>query len=168
MAIRKKKSFGKTIGVADTMFARGDMGGLAVKTLQDAARKRGLPVKVVRYTVPGFKDLPVACVKLFKESKCDLVVALGMAGGAPIDEQCAFVADLGLQDVQLKFEKHVIGVMVYAKEAKNDSQLAQIMRDRTVKHCQNALDLLSDPFSLTARAGTGQRQGGPHAGGFKI
>ena len=50
------------VGVADTMFARGDMGGLAIKTLSGMQQN----IRVERYTVPGIKDLPVAAKKLLE------------------------------------------------------------------------------------------------------
>jgi riboflavin synthase len=52
----------KLIGIADTTFARVDMGAQAINEL----KSMGTGFKVVRYTVPGIKDLPVACKKLFK------------------------------------------------------------------------------------------------------
>ena len=66
----------KRIGVADTTFARVDMGGMAA----DELRKTGTGFKVERYTVPGVKDLPVAAKKLIEERGCDIVIALGMPG----------------------------------------------------------------------------------------
>lgn len=157
------------VGVADTTFARGDMGGLAERTLREQAAKMRKRVEVVRYTVPGIKDLPVACAKLFAEKDCEIVVALGMVGGEEIDEQCALVADIGLQIAQILEGKHVIGVFVYEREAGgNRKKLAEIMRDRTVKHCKNALELVFSASSLTKRAGTGRRQGGADADFFKL
>lgn len=64
----------KKIGIADTTFARFDMGRSAIDQLQ----KTGTGFTVVRYTVPGFKDLPVACKKLIEEQGCDIVMALGI------------------------------------------------------------------------------------------
>ena len=66
----------KLIGIADTTFARVDMGAAAIDELQ----RTGTGFKVVRYTVPGVKDLPVACKKLIEERGCDIVMALGMPG----------------------------------------------------------------------------------------
>lgn len=158
------------VGVADTMFARGDMGGLAERTLREYALQRKWRVEVVRVTVPGMKDLPVACKKLLEEEKCGIALALAFVGGEEIDEQCALVADVGLQQAQLLTGKHIVGVMVYSNEARgkdgkiDDKKLASIMRDRTVKHAKNALDLLFAPESLRKKAGSGQRQGGKNAG----
>ena len=58
----------KRIGVVDTTFARFDMGGAAISELKNL----GTGFKVERYTVPGIKDLPVACKKLIEEKECDL------------------------------------------------------------------------------------------------
>ncbi|MBW2999782.1 6,7-dimethyl-8-ribityllumazine synthase, partial [Candidatus Woesearchaeota archaeon] len=70
----------KKIGIADTTFAVVDMGNIVEKTLKDNADS----VKTIRYTVPGVKDLPVACKRLFEEDSCDIVLALGMPGPMPI------------------------------------------------------------------------------------
>ena len=64
----------KRIGIADTTFARYDMAKSAV----DELKSNATGFKIVRYTVPGIKDLPVACKKLFEEQDCDIVMALGM------------------------------------------------------------------------------------------
>jgi len=74
----------KKIGVVDTTFARVDMAEYAVRTL----KSRGTGFKVVRSTVPGIKDLPVACRKLFLDG-ADLCLALGMPGKAEYDKTCA-------------------------------------------------------------------------------
>ena len=154
----------KKIGIADTMFARADMGSLAIKTIKNSRKE----VEIKRYTVPGIKDLPVACKKLFEEEKCDIVIALGMAGSKPIDKTCAHEASLGLSHVQLLANRHILEVFVHEDEAQNDAELASIMRDRTIKHAQNALDLLFNPESLEKKAGTGQRQGSKNAASFEL
>jgi riboflavin synthase len=64
------------VGIADTTFARVNMGKFAI----DELKKQG-SVVIERYTVPGVKDLPVACKKLFDEYRCDICMALGMPGG---------------------------------------------------------------------------------------
>ncbi len=76
------------IGIADTTFARIDMGRIAAEEIRKHASVGGLE----RYVVPGgIKDLPVACKKLIEErGGCDLVMALGMpGGGAEKDKVCA-------------------------------------------------------------------------------
>ena len=82
----------KRIGVADTTFARVDMAAVAI----DELKATGTGFVVERYTVPGVKDLPVACKRLFEERDCDIVMALGMPGGEEIDKVCAHEASQGL------------------------------------------------------------------------
>ncbi|HUU07304.1 MAG TPA: riboflavin synthase, partial [Thermoplasmata archaeon] len=98
----------KRIGVADTTFARLDMGSHVV----DELKRTGTGFKVERYTVPGVKDLPVASKKLIEERGCDIVVALGMPGPEQIDKMCAHEASTGLIQIQLITGKHVIEVFV--------------------------------------------------------
>src|SRR3989338_5134891 len=102
------------IGIADTTFARVDMAAFAIEAI-----KKNSNAKIERYTVPGFKDLPVACKILFEKYKCDIAIALGMAGPMPIDKQCSHEASLGLQFVQLMANKHILEVFVHMDEAKN-------------------------------------------------
>ena len=68
------------IGIADTTFARVNMGAVAADELKKLAS-----VAIERVTVPGIKDLPVACKKLIEERKCSIVMALGMPGGKEKD-----------------------------------------------------------------------------------
>ncbi len=150
----------KRIGIADTTFARVDMGAIAI----DELKKLGTGFKVERYTVPGVKDLPVACKKLFSERQCDLVMALGMPGGQEIDKVCAHEASTGLIHVQLMTERHVIEVFVHEDEAKDAKELAFLAEQRTREHAANAFNLLFKPDELTRKAGTGQRQGFKDAG----
>lgn len=154
----------KKIGVADTMFARADMGKLAERVLKEST----FPVKVERYTVPGVKDLPVGCKKLLEEQECDLVLALGMPGKEEIDKQCAHEASQGILQVQLLTNKHVIEVFVHEDEGKDDKELAEIMKNRTVKHAENALRLLFRPEELRKKAGSGERQGKENVGELKL
>jgi riboflavin synthase len=150
----------KRIGIADTTFARYDMAKSAIQEIQSHSTK----IKIIRYTVPGIKDLPVACKKLFEESDCDISMALGMPGGKPIDTQCAHQASLGLIQTQLLCNKHIIEVFVYEDEAKNDKELAWLCDKRTREHALNVIDLLFKPMNLTKNAGKGLRQGFKDAG----
>jgi len=150
----------KRIGIADTTFARVDMGAIAI----DELKKLGTGFKVERYTVPGVKDLPVACKKLFSERQCDLVMALGMPGGQEIDKVCAHEASTALIHVQLMAEKHIIEVFVHEDEAKDAKELTFLAEQRTREHAANAYNLLFKPEELTRKAGTGQRQGFKDAG----
>jgi riboflavin synthase len=145
----------KIIGIADTTFARVDMAKFAVKTIKDNVAG----VKIVRYTVPGVKDLPIACKKLIDEHDCDMCMALGMPGPEPIDKQCAHEASTAIIRAQLLTNKHILEVFIHMDEAKNDKELFKITKDRTTKHALNAIALLKGPEGLQKRAGTGRRQG---------
>jgi riboflavin synthase len=155
------------VGVCDTMFARGDMGSIALKTIKKS--KYAKIVQIERTTVPGFKDLAVACKKLIEEENCEIVVALGMAGSAEIDQVCAHEAAMGIMQAQLMTNKHIIEVFVFEYEGNGDDKLlAKVMRDRTTKHTQNALDLIFNPKALIRKAGTAQRQGYANAKSVKL
>ncbi len=149
----------RTVGVADTTFARYDMGGLAVDVLRERSE-----VDIERYTVPGFKDLPVACKRLVEEHGCDIVLALGMGGSADADKTSAHEANQGLIQVELDTGVHILKVLVYEDEAKSPEELVDIFEDRVTAHAKNALKLLEGKDALTAAAGTGLRQGGADAG----
>jgi riboflavin synthase len=150
------------IGIADTTFARVNMAGFAVKVIEKSEHK------IERYTVPGIKDLPVACKILFEKYKCDIVMALGMAGPKPIDKQCSHEATLSIQSVQLKENKHILEVFVHMDEAENDKELYEITKNRVEKHALNALDLLKGKTELSKNAGMGKRQGKEDEGPIKI
>lgn len=145
----------KRIGVVDTTFARVDMGGFVV----DELKRMGTGFKIVRRTVPGIKDLPVAAKKLIEEESCDIVVALGMPGPEQIDKMCAHEASTGLIQVQLMTNKHVIEVFVHEDEAKDPKELAWLAERRAREHAANAYDLLFRPERLVRNAGKGLRQG---------
>jgi riboflavin synthase len=148
------------IGIADTTFARVDMAKFAIDVLK---QYRG-DIEIIRYTVPGIKDLPVAVKKLLEEKGCDIAMALGMPGPNPLDKQSAQVASMGLVTVQIMTNKHVIEVFVHEDEAKNDKELYHIARDRAEKHAHNLLKLLFKPEELMKDAGMGKRQGFPDVG----
>ena len=151
------------IGIADTTFARVDMAGFAIDAI-----KKNSKHEIERYTVPGFKDLPVACLRLFEDYNCNMVMAFGMAGAAPIDRQCAHEASTGLQNVALKAKKHLIEVFVYTDEAKSDKELYEIAKNRAERHALNAIALLKGRTELTKYAGIGRRQGKEDEGPVKL
>ncbi len=153
----------KTIGIADTTFARYDM----AKTAIDEMKSHSTGFKIIRYTVPGVKDLPVACKKLFEEQHCDIIMALGMPGSQPIDKQCAHEASTGLIQTQLLCNKHIIEVFVHEDETKNEKELAWLAEQRTRDHALNVLDLLFKPEHLTKNVGRGLRQGFEDAGSLR-
>jgi riboflavin synthase len=150
----------KMIGIADTTFARYDMGKSTIDELK--SNKTGL--KIIRYTVPGIKDLPVACKKLFEEKNCDIVIALGMPGSKPIDKQCAHEASTALIHVQLLCNKHILEVFVHEDEAEDEKELSFLADNRAREHALNALDLLFNPDNLLKNAGKGLREGYEDAG----
>ncbi|MGQ0536783.1 MAG: riboflavin synthase [Methanobacteriota archaeon] len=143
------------IGIADTTFARVDMGRFAVEELRKAVPR----ARLVRYTVPGVKDLPLACKRLIERDECDIVLALGMAGPAPVDKTCTHEASLGLQRVQLDADTHVLEVFVHMDEVVKDADLYLLAENRTREHARNAAKLLAGPSALTREAGKGRRQG---------
>lgn len=146
------------IGIADTTFARVNMGKFAI----DELKKHG-SVVIERYTVPGVKDLPVACKKLFEEYKCDICMALGMPGGKEKDRMCAHEASTGLIQCQLMTNRHIIEVFVHEDEAADDSELAWLAEQRAREHAVNVIKLMR-PGTLEREAGSGQRQGFSDAG----
>lgn len=152
----------RAIGVADTTFARVDMAREVLSELE--GHQRRWPVRVERVTVPGMKDLPVACKRLLEERGCDLALALAWVGPQELDERCAHEASLGLQWAQLLTNKHVLGVFFHESEASDAAEQARLARRRAREHALNALWLLFAPEELEKRAGTGQRQGGEDAG----
>lgn len=146
------------VGIVDTTFARYDMASVAMEELKNLCT-----VRFERRTVPGIKNLPVECKRLLDEG-CDVVMAFGMPGAAPIDKQCAHEASLGLIWVQLLTNKHVIEVFVFEDEASSDEELAELADRRAREHAVNLYRLLFKPEELTKLAGTGQREGLPDAG----
>ena len=157
----------KKIAIVDTMFARGDMGSVAVQTISKIAKENKWKVKIMRATVPGVKDLPVAMLLLLDQG-CAAGISLGMPGKMPIDKQCSHEASTAMQQVQLMARKIVLEVFVHEGEARNDEELGKIMHNRTSKHAQNLMWMLFAPHELFARAGLGERQGKENANPVKV
>jgi riboflavin synthase len=154
----------KKIGIADTMFARVDMFKVVKKALDDSMESG---IKIERYTVPGVKDLPIACKKLLEEHNCDIAMALGMPGDKPIDKICAHEASQGLIQTQLLTNKHIIEVFVHLDEGKDEKELSQITKNRTYDHTMNAIQLLKGKETLSQNTGCGIRQGKVNVGGIE-
>lgn len=151
------------IGIADTTFARVDMAEVVKREFADL-----LPsANIVRYTVPGVKDLPVACKILIELQGCDGVIALGMPGPEEIDKMCAHEASSGIIAAQLMTNRHILEVFVHEDEADTPRKLLEMCKDRAAKHARNLVRLLTDPQWLTKRAGQGMRQGHPDAGAIE-
>jgi riboflavin synthase len=151
------------IGVVDTTFARYDMGAAARAELATCPGY-GTAFDVVSRTVPGFKDLAVAAKVLIERESCDLVLALGMPGRAPIDKQCAHEASQGIMLAQLLTSTPILEVFVHEDEADDPQVLGAVFEDRCRKHARNAYWMLFEPEQLSRRAGTGVRQGFGDAG----
>ncbi len=150
----------RIIGIADTTFARYDMGSAAedeLKSITDG-------IKIIRYTVPGIKDLPVACKKLIEEEGCEIVMALGMPGPKDKDKMCAHEASTGLIRAQLMTNTHIIEVFVHEDEGRDDRELAFLADRRSREHASNVHRLLFRPQDLRRNAGKGKRQGFEDAG----
>jgi len=146
------------VGIADTTFARIDMGKIAIDELRKLSA-----LKYERYTVPGIKDLPVAAKKLL-DSGCDIVVTLGWVGRTQKDLVSYLAMSVGLITVQILTGKHVIDVTVHEDEADDEKKLLEVAESRIREHVRNAVDLLLNPKRLQKLAGTGQRQGYPDVG----
>ncbi len=151
------------IGVVDTMFARFDMGAEAVAELE-ACPGFGSTFEVVRRTVPGFKDLGVACKRIIEGEGCRIVVALGMPGRAAIDQVCAHEASQGIMLAQLLTSTHILEVFVHESEEEDPAALATVCVNRARKHARNAYWMLYEPERLAELAGKGVRQGYGDAG----
>ena len=149
------------IGVADTTFARVDMARYAIEAILEEAPD----AEIVRYTVPGIKDLPVAALRLIELHGCEGVITLGWVGKSMVDKLSYLAASMGLILVQLKTGRHVIDVTVHEDEAEDEATLYEIAVDRARKHAKNLVALLTrGPTALTEYAGKGLRQGRPDAG----
>ncbi|HLD33562.1 MAG TPA: riboflavin synthase [Candidatus Nanoarchaeia archaeon] len=148
------------IGLADTTFSRIDMAAAAL----NAIKKEYPTIATERYTVPGFKDLPVACKILIEHFKCDIVLAFGWVGKEDLDEFCAHEANLGLIQCELMTNTHILKIFFHEKETSDKEQQKTIALDRAEKHALNALALLKGKETLTESTGKGRRQGYPHAG----
>ena len=156
------------IGIADTTFARVDMAKVALDTIdKEKGNYSELDLEVERYTVPGFKDLPVAAKLLIEKYNCDIVLAFGWAGRAEIDETCAHEANLGLIQAELMTNTHILKVFIHERESEDKNELVEVAIDRARKHTINALDLLKGKEVLSSFSGKGRRQGYSDEGGLE-
>jgi len=151
-----------SVGVVDTTFARVDMAKTAIDVII-----RNIPkVRIVRYTVPGIKDIPVAARRVLDEA--DIAITFGWIGASQIDKYSYLAMSIGLIIVQIMAGKHVIDVTVHEDEAGSEEELYRIAVDRARKHALNLVTLLTKGGEgLTPHAGLGLRQGIPDAGPIK-
>jgi riboflavin synthase len=134
------------------------------KAALDTLRGAGGGYRIVRSTVPGIKDLPVACRRLFVHEKADLCLALGMPGKAEYDKTCAHEASLGLMFAGVLEAKPIVECFVFEGEARDAKELATLAKRRASEHALNAYQLLFRPRALERHAAEGLRQGFEDAG----
>jgi riboflavin synthase len=139
------------------------MGKMAINEIENNTTK----VVIIRYTVPGMKDLPVACKILFDTYECQICLALGMPGPEEKDKMCAHEASQGIINCQLMTNKHIIECFVHEDEAQTPEELVKICDNRAREHAQNVLKLLFEREWLENHAGKGLRQGFPDVGTIK-
>src|SRR5208283_2462003 len=92
-AIRKSKG---RIGVIDTTFSNIDTASVAIKEIKRLANQ----VTIKRYTVPGLRDIPLACKILIEREKCGIVLATGMVSKKGAEKQVENQAVQGVILVQ--------------------------------------------------------------------
>lgn len=151
-----------SIGIVDTTFARVDMAKPAIEVITENIPK----AKIIRYTVPGIKDIPVATKRVLE--KADIAMTLGWVGASPIDKYSYLAMSIGLILVQILTGKHVIDVTVHEDEAESEEELYEIAINRAREHALNLVTLLlKGGEGLTPYAGRGLRQGIPDVGPIK-
>lgn len=151
------------IGVVDTTFSRVDMAKHVIRVIEENMPE----AEIIRYTVPGLKDIPVAAKKLLDQG-CEAVITLGWVGAKPVDKYSYLAASIGLIMLQIMTGKHVIDVTVHEDEADDPEKLYEIAVDRAVKHAYNLIKLVKyGGEALREYAGKGLRQGGPDVGPIK-
>lgn len=148
------------IGIVDTTFSVIDSASIATNEIHRLASK----VKISKYTVPGVRDIPLACKILIERGKCDIVLATGMLSSKGIEKQIENQSVIGIILVELLTNKHIITAFFDENESGtrkkcSKSNLYEIVLDRVRKHAQNALRLLAAPEVLSDYAGLGLRQG---------
>ena len=148
------------VGIADTTFARVNMGKMVIDEIENTTSK----INIIRYTVPGMKDLPVACKILFDNYDCEICMALGMPGPEDKDKICAHEASQGIIFCQLMTCKHIIECFVHEDEVDNSEDLIKVCDNRAREHAQNLIKILFEKSWFERNAGMGLRQGFPDAG----
>ncbi len=148
------------IGICDTTFARYDMASAAINEIKQHVGNN----KIIRRTVPGVKDLPVACKKLIEEEGCEVVMALGMPGPEVMDKTCAHEASTGLIQAQLMTNTHILEVFVHEDEGVDEKDLKFLADNRAREHAQNLVKMFFKKGALEKEAGMGMREGHPDKG----
>ncbi|MFP3264429.1 MAG: riboflavin synthase [Acidilobus sp.] len=145
----------RCVGVIDTTFSRVDMGSVAEEVLREE-----LPdYRVVRYTVPGIKDLPGAARRLI-DMGCDGVITLGWVGATQVDKYSYIAMSVGLIMLSVLTGKVVVDVTVHEDETEDPRELREIAVNRARAHAENLVKLLTGGLeALRPLAGQGVRQG---------
>lgn len=150
----------KCVGVIDTTFARVDMGSIAENVLREQLPE----YRVMRYTVPGIKDIPGAARRLI-DMGCEGVITLGWVGPSQVDKFSYLAMSVGLIVLSVLTGKIIIDVTVHEDEASTPSELKEIAINRARAHAENLAKLLrGGPEALRPLAGKGVRQGRPSVG----
>ncbi len=157
---RRVGAEGKCVGIVDTTFSRVDMGSVAEEVLS-----RDLPgYRILRYTVPGIKDLPGAA-KRIADLGCDGIITLGWVGKEAVDKYSYIASSIGLILVEILTGKILIDVTVHEDEAEAEEDLKEIAVKRARDHARNLALLVREGFTaLRKQAGMGVRQGRPSVG----
>ena len=134
-----------TIGIADTTFARYNMGRAAIDEIQ-----KNVSVKIKRVTVDEDDTGPLACDRL-------VVGEVALQGDVAV-----LVVD------RLRVEFRFAHGRRHENEGKDEKELAFLMDRRTREHALNVIKLLFKPDKLIQEAGTGQRQGFEDAGPLRM
>ena len=140
------------IGIADTTFARYDMGAAAI----DELKKNASDLKIIRVTVTA--------KILIEEENCDIVMALGMPGPMEKDKMCAHEASTGLIRAQLMTNTHILEVFVHEDEEEDPKELKKLADNRAREHAQNLIKMMFHPKQMRKEAGKGMREGKEDAG----
>jgi riboflavin synthase len=148
------------IGICDTTFASYDLAAAAMDEIKQHVGNQ----EFIHRTVPGIKDLPVACKKLIEEDGCDIVMALGMPGPENIDKTCAHEASTGLITAQLMTNIHILEIFVHEDEGMDEKDLKILADNRAREHAQNLVKMLFKPEKMRREAGKGMREGRPDVG----
>src|SRR5262245_7939193 len=124
------------IAIVDTTFARFDMGAVAEAELK---RQPGFGKKfeLVRTTVPGIKDLAVACKRLIEREECSIALAFGMPGRADLDRLSAHEASLGLMAAQLLTNTPILQVFVHEIESEDNREIRNIAQQHSTRQAVN-------------------------------
>ncbi|MGC9072111.1 MAG: riboflavin synthase [Acidilobus sp.] len=136
------------------------MGSIAEETLRELLPE----YRVMRYTVPGIKDIPGAARRML-DMGCDGLITLGWVGPAEVDKFSYLAMSVGLIVLQVLTGKIIIDVTVHEDEASTPSELKGIAINRARAHAENLAKLLRGGLeALRPLAGKGVRQGRPNVG----